>query len=55
MLKGPSAFVSACASGIGLSMAVSRDVAETRTTCNAVCPGYVKTPLVEGGLPAPCA
>jgi 3-hydroxybutyrate dehydrogenase len=25
-------------------------VAETEITCNAICPGYVRTPLVEGQI-----
>lgn len=32
---------------VGLSKAVALEVAETGITCNAVCPGYVRTPLVE--------
>jgi 3-hydroxybutyrate dehydrogenase len=32
---------------IGLSKTVALEVAEFGITCNTVCPGYVKTPLVE--------
>ncbi|MGE4449452.1 MAG: 3-hydroxybutyrate dehydrogenase [Azospira sp.] len=32
---------------VGFSKAVALEVAETGITCNAVCPGYVRTPLVE--------
>ena len=35
---------------LGLTKTVALEVAETRITCNAVCPGYVKTPLVEGQI-----
>jgi 3-hydroxybutyrate dehydrogenase len=29
---------------------VALEVAEQGITCNAICPGYVKTPLVEGQI-----
>jgi 3-hydroxybutyrate dehydrogenase len=29
---------------------VALEVATTPITCNAVCPGYVRTPLVEGQI-----
>lgn len=32
---------------LGLTKTVALEVAETKITCNALCPGYVKTPLVE--------
>jgi 3-hydroxybutyrate dehydrogenase len=32
---------------VGLSRTVALEVAEFGITCNTVCPGYVKTPLVE--------
>ena len=32
---------------VGFSKAVALEVAEQGTTCNALCPGYVRTPLVE--------
>lgn len=32
---------------VGFSKAVALEVAESGITCNAVCPGYVRTPLVE--------
>jgi 3-hydroxybutyrate dehydrogenase len=35
---------------LGLTKTVALEVAETGITCNAVCPGYVKTPLVEGQI-----
>jgi len=33
-----------------LTKTVALEVAETPITCNAICPGYVKTPLVEGQI-----
>jgi 3-hydroxybutyrate dehydrogenase len=35
---------------VGLTKAVALEVAEQGITCNAICPGYVKTPLVEGQI-----
>ncbi len=43
-----SAYVAAKHGVVGLTKTVALEVAETAITCNAVCPGYVKTPLVEG-------
>ena len=42
-----SAYVAAKHGMVGLSRAVALEVAEHGVTCNTVCPGYVKTPLVE--------
>jgi 3-hydroxybutyrate dehydrogenase len=42
-----SAYVAAKHGMVGLSRAVALEVAEHGITCNTVCPGYVKTPLVE--------
>ena len=42
-----SAYVAAKHGLVGLSRAVALEVAEHGITCNTVCPGYVKTPLVE--------
>lgn len=33
---------------VGFTKAVALELAETGITCNAICPGYVRTPLVEG-------
>jgi 3-hydroxybutyrate dehydrogenase len=42
-----SAYVAAKHGVIGLTKTVALEVAETAITCNAICPGYVRTPLVE--------
>lgn len=47
-----SAYVSAKHGQIGLTKTVALEVAETGITCNAICPGYVRTPLVEGQIEA---
>lgn len=45
-----SAYVASKHGVVGLTKTVALEVAETRVTCNAICPGYVKTPLVEGQI-----
>ena len=45
-----SAYVAAKHGVLGLTKTVALEVAQTRITCNAICPGYVKTPLVEGQI-----
>jgi 3-hydroxybutyrate dehydrogenase len=45
-----SAYVAAKHGVVGLTKTVALELAETAITCNAVCPGYVKTPLVEGQI-----
>lgn len=42
-----SAYVTAKHGLIGLTRTVAMETAEQGITCNAICPGYVKTPLVE--------
>ncbi|BFG77385.1 hypothetical protein PTKU46_54180 [Paraburkholderia terrae] len=52
MLKGKAAIVTGSTSGIGLAIATSFavEVAEHGITSNTICPGYVKTPLVDGQI-----
>ncbi|WP_028999971.1 3-hydroxybutyrate dehydrogenase [Azohydromonas australica] len=45
-----SAYVAAKHGVIGLTKTVALELAETAVTCNAVCPGYVLTPLVHGQI-----
>ena len=45
-----SAYVAAKHGLVGLTKSVALEVAETGITCNAICPGYVRTPLVEGQI-----
>ncbi len=42
-----SAYVAAKHGIAGLTKAVALELGEKNITCNAICPGYVKTPLVE--------
>jgi len=42
-----SAYVAAKHGLVGFTKSVALEVAEEPITCNAVCPGYVATPLVE--------
>ncbi len=46
-----SAYVAAKHGVVGLSKTVALEVAGQGITCNAVCPGYVLTPLVEAQIP----
>jgi 3-hydroxybutyrate dehydrogenase len=45
-----SAYVAAKHGILGLTKAVALETAENGITVNAICPGYVKTPLVEGQI-----
>ena len=45
-----SAYVAAKHGILGLTKTVALEVAESGITCNAICPGYVKTPLVESQI-----
>src|SRR4051812_41666406 len=46
-----SAYVSAKHGIMGFTKTVALEVATSGITCNAICPGYVLTPLVEGQIP----
>lgn len=46
-----SAYISAKHGLVGLSKTVALETAEEPITCNAICPGYVLTPLVEAQIP----
>jgi len=45
-----SAYVTAKHGIMGLTKAIALECAEDNITVNAICPGYVKTPLVEGQI-----
>ncbi len=45
-----SAYVAAKHGILGLTKTVALEVAEEGITCNAVCPGYVMTPLVQNQI-----
>lgn len=46
-----SAYVAAKHGVVGMSKTVALETAQEPITCNAVCPGYVLTPLVEAQIP----
>ncbi|MFA5120264.1 3-hydroxybutyrate dehydrogenase [Zavarzinia sp.] len=45
-----SAYVAAKHGVVGMTKTVALEVAETHITCNAICPGFVRTPLVEAQI-----
>ncbi len=45
-----SAYVSAKHGLVGFTKTVALELAEERITCNAICPGYVLTPMVENQI-----
>lgn len=45
-----SAYVAAKHGMVGLTKTVALEVAQTEITCNAICPGFVQTPLVDGQI-----
>lgn len=47
-----SAYVTAKHGVVGLTKTVALEVAEAGITCNAICPGYVHTPLVDAQIEA---
>lgn len=46
-----SAYVSAKHGVVGFTKVTALETAEEPITCNAICPGYVLTPLVEAQIP----
>ncbi len=46
-----SAYVAAKHGVVGLTKVTALETAKEPITCNAICPGYVLTPLVEGQIP----
>ena len=50
-----SAYVAAKHGLIGLTKVVALETARTGVTCNAICPGWVRTPLVEKQIEARAA
>jgi len=45
-----TAYVAAKHGVVGLTKSVALEIAEQQITCNAICPGYVHTALVEGQI-----
>lgn len=50
-----SAYVAAKHGLVGLTKVSALELAETGVTCNAICPGWVRTPLVEAQIAARAA
>lgn len=50
-----SAYVAAKHGLVGLSKVVALETARSRVTCNAICPGWVLTPLVQKQIDAAAA
>lgn len=46
-----SAYIAAKHGIVGLTKTAALETAEETITCNAICPGYVLTPLVEAQIP----
>ena len=46
-----SAYVAAKHGILGLTKTTALETAQDGITCNAICPGYVRTPLVEAQIP----
>ena len=46
-----SAYVAAKHGVVGMSKTVALETAREPITCNAICPGYVLTPLIEAQIP----
>ena len=50
--ENKSAYVSAKHGVIGLTKTIALETAGSGVTCNAICPGWVRTPLVEAQIEA---
>jgi 3-hydroxybutyrate dehydrogenase len=50
-----SAYIAAKHGIVGLTKTVALEIAEQGITCNAICPGWVKTPLVDKQIDAQAA
>ncbi|WP_037315850.1 3-hydroxybutyrate dehydrogenase [Ruegeria halocynthiae] len=46
-----SAYIAAKHGVVGMTKSVALETAQEPITCNAICPGYVLTPLVEAQIP----
>ncbi|RVT83999.1 3-hydroxybutyrate dehydrogenase [Rhodobacteraceae bacterium CCMM004] len=46
-----SAYIAAKHGVVGLTKTVALETAEEPITCNAICPGYVLTPIIESQIP----
>lgn len=46
-----SAYIAAKHGVVGLTKTIALETAQEQITCNAICPGYVLTPLVESQIP----
>lgn len=46
-----SAYIAAKHGVVGLTKTIALETAQEMITCNAICPGYVLTPLVESQIP----
>jgi len=46
-----TAYVAAKHGVVGLTKSVALEVAQAPITCNAICPGFVRTPLAEAQVP----
>jgi NAD(P)-dependent dehydrogenase (short-subunit alcohol dehydrogenase family) len=51
---GEVAYATSKAALVGFTKALARELADSNITVNAICPGYVLTPLVEGMAVASC-
>lgn len=45
-----SAYVASKFGVVGFTKSVALELARTGVTCNSICPGYVRTPLVDGQI-----